>query len=129
MSDLVPVLEANRTVLVVEDHAPTAEVLRGHLEGSGFRVLVAADGTAGMAMARSGGVDLITLDVLMEPVDGWSLFRMLRAERGTSHIPVIFISVVETRPPGTLADGYVTKPFRRRRLMEVVERALEARQR
>jgi CheY-like chemotaxis protein len=113
-----------KTVLVIEDNPPIAMVIAGHLEGAGYRVHRAASGGAGLALARSGGVDLITLDVLMQPIDGWTVFHALRTDPATRMIPIVFVTVVDERPTGLAAEGYVTKPFRGRDLLQVVKRAL-----
>ncbi|HSB70872.1 MAG TPA: response regulator [Candidatus Methylomirabilis sp.] len=117
-----------KTVLVIEDDRPIFLVIKGHLEGAGYRVLGAATGPEGLALARTGGVDLITLDVLMQPLDGWAVFQALRADPATQNIPIVFVTIVDERPAGLVADGYVTKPFRARELLEVVTRALRSAQ-
>jgi DNA-binding response OmpR family regulator len=115
-----------KTVLVIEDDRPISQVIKGHLEGAGYQVLQAASGEEGLAAARSGGVDLITLDVLMEPQNGWRVFRALRNDAATCKIPVVFVTIIEERPEGVVGDGYVTKPFRGRDLIDVVARALSS---
>jgi two-component system, OmpR family, copper resistance phosphate regulon response regulator CusR len=115
-----------KTVLVIEDDRPIFIVIKGHLEGAGYRVLGAESGPEGLAVARAGGVDLITLDVLMQPVDGWRVFHALRADPATQRIPIVFVTIVDQRPEGLVAEGYVTKPFLGRDLLHVIERALRA---
>jgi CheY-like chemotaxis protein len=115
---------APKTVLVVEDNPPIALVIKGHLEGAGYRVVGAASGAEGLALARGGGVDLITLDVLKQPIDGWTVFQALRADPTTREIPIVFVTVVDDHPEGLVAEGFVPKPFRARDLLEAVERAL-----
>jgi CheY-like chemotaxis protein len=116
-----------KTVLVIEDDRPISLVIKAHLEGAGYRVLTTGDGAEGLARARAGGVDLITLDVLMHPVNGWKVLQELRGNPATRRIPVIFVSMVDERPGGLEADGYVRKPFRGRDLLDVVGRVLAAR--
>ena len=115
------------TVLVIEDDRPIALVLKAHLKGAGYRVRTAATGAAGIACARAGGIDLITLDVHMHPVDGWTVLQALRDDPTTRRIPVIVVSMLDERPAGLEADGYVRKPFRGRDLLAVVGRVLAAR--
>lgn len=115
-----------RTVLVIEDHRPNLLMLQGHLEQAGYRVLTATGAAEGLALARAGGVDLVTLDVLMEPVDGWAVFEALRADPSTRDIPVVFVTIVDQPERGEElgAEGYIVKPFRGQSLLAVVERAL-----
>ena len=115
-----------KTVLVIEDHRPNRLVLKGHLEGAGYRVLEATSGRSGLALARAGGVDLITLDMLMEPIDGQTVFRELRADPSTRDIPVVVITIDETMPADLKADGFLAKPFSGQRLLELIERTLDA---
>ena len=114
------------TVLVVEDHPPNRLMLKGHLEGAGYRVLTARGAEDGLALARAGGIDLVTLDVLMEPVDGWAVFRALRADPATQAIPVVFVTIVDQPERGAAlgAEGYIVKPFRGQKLLDVVGTAL-----
>lgn len=113
-----------KTVLVIEDDRPILLVIKGHLEGAGYRVLGAGSGAEGLALARAGGVDLITLDVLMQPIDGWTVFQALRVDPATRKIPIVFITVLDEHPEGLVAEGYVSKPFRARDLINVVGQAL-----
>jgi CheY-like chemotaxis protein len=73
-------------------------------------------------------VDLITLDVLMHPIDGWTVFQALRTDPETRKIPIVFITIVDERPEGLVAEGYLKKPFRGCDLLSVVGRALSAAQ-
>lgn len=96
------------------------------LAQAGYRVVTASGAVEGLALARAGGIDLVTLDVLMEPVDGWAVFEALRADPATHDIPVVFVTIVDQPEWGQElgADGYIIKPFRGQSLLAVVERAL-----
>ncbi len=78
------------TILVVEDHAMSRQVLKALFGYMGHRVLEAADGSAALALARSERPDLIISDVLMPTMDGVEFVRRLRAEAGLEKTPVIF---------------------------------------
>ena len=101
-------------ILVVEDHADLAFGLETALENEGFAVEVAADGSAGLDRAWTGGFDLIILDLMLPRLDG---YRVLRALRGDgSEVPVLVLTArgeeankVQAFTLG--ADDYVTKPF------------------
>jgi two-component system, OmpR family, copper resistance phosphate regulon response regulator CusR len=117
-----------KTVLVIEDDRPISLVIKGHLEGAGYRVLWAGNGIEGLALARTGGVDLITLDVLMHPMDGWAVFQALRDDPATQNIPIVFITIFDEHPEGLIAQGYLKKPFQGRDLLYVVGQALKTAQ-
>ena len=111
-------------VLVVDDD-PTAREMIGRMLGrEGYRVLTAEDGAAGLAAARQHRPDIITLDVMMRGVDGWSVLSQLKADEALRHIPVVVVSVVDDRNLGFAlgAFDYITKPIERERLLETVRR-------
>jgi DNA-binding response OmpR family regulator len=101
-------------ILVIEDHQDLAFGLETALENEGFAVEIAADGSTGLARARSNGIDLIVLDLMLPGLDG---YRVLRALRGAGiEIPVLVLTArgeeankVQAFSIG--ADDYVTKPF------------------
>jgi two-component system alkaline phosphatase synthesis response regulator PhoP len=105
---------AARTVLVVEDDTSIAMGLEMNLTAEGYRVLVAADGEAGLAIARQGGLDLAILDVMLPRLNGFELLRVLRAERFT--VPIIMLSARGAEMDKVMglelgAEDYITKPF------------------
>lgn len=100
-------------ILIVEDEPKIAKLARDYLEKNGFRVLVAADGLSGLAMARHEKPDLVLLDLLLPGMDGRDVCRALRAE---SDVPIIMLTALsgETEQIVGLelgADDYIVKPF------------------
>jgi len=110
------------TVLAIEDDPEVLGIIRAHLAGAGYRVLVATGGESGLELARTQPVDLITLDLLMSPVDGRDVLQRLRADVATCNIPVVLVTVADTLVDGLVADGFVSKPFLGRRLLAEVRR-------
>ena len=105
---------AARTVLVVEDDTSIAMGLEMNLTAEGYRVFVAADGEAGLSIARQGGLDLMILDVMLPRLNGFELLRALRAERFT--VPIIMLSARGAEMDKVMglelgAEDYITKPF------------------
>jgi CheY-like chemotaxis protein len=78
------------TVLVVDDDRVTASVYRHGLEAAGFRVSVAGDGGAALALLRAGPFDVVVLDLLMPVVTGWEVLDTLRG--GADAPPVVVVS-------------------------------------
>jgi putative two-component system response regulator len=115
-----------QTVLAIEDDLEILSIIRAHLVGAGYRVLVATGGEIGLELANTQPVDLITLDLRMSPVNGHDVLRRLRADAATRNIPVILVTVVDTRADEIGADGYVSKPFLARRLLAEVRRLIPA---
>jgi DNA-binding response OmpR family regulator len=106
-------MAAEPRVLVVDDEPMVREVLSRYLERDGFDVEVAADGELAMAAFDADPPDLVLLDLMLPRLDGFEVFRRIRA-RGRS--PVIMITArgeVTDRIVGleTGADDYISKPF------------------
>lgn len=117
-----------KTVLIIEDDPSNLLVLKGHLRQAGYRTLEATDGQTGLDLARGGGIDLITLDLRMAPLDGWAVHRALRDDPVLRAIPVLLITIVDQSPRqlGLEVAGYLAKPFRRQDLLQCIEHALIA---
>ena len=80
------------TVLVVEDSVGVRELQRVILEGAGYEVLTAVDGTDGAARLSGDPVDLVLSDVEMPGMDGFTLTRKVRATRGWEGVPVVIMT-------------------------------------
>ena len=105
-------------VLVVEDNAMQAEVIRRYLERDGHSTTLVRDGSAAIEVARRRRPDLVILDVMMPGTDGLEVCRALRAE---SDVPVLMLTARSTeddllRGLAVGADDYVTKPYSPREL-------------
>ncbi len=101
-------------ILIVEDEPKTGDYLRQGLTEAGFVVDLARDGWDGLELARSGGYDLLILDVMLPGLDGWRVLAGTR--RAGLETPVLFLSArdrVEDRVKGLElgADDYLVKPF------------------
>jgi DNA-binding response OmpR family regulator len=103
-------------VLVIEDEPSVAHIIRLLLEGRGHEVLVADDGSRGVATAMRRSPDAILLDLMMPFMDGFSVLEALRDNERTAGVPVMVLSAlrkesVEERCYGLGAKQYVRKPF------------------
>jgi DNA-binding response OmpR family regulator len=115
-----------RTVLVVEDEARIAGLVRDYLEHAGFAVLTAGDGAGGLALARARRPDAIVLDLGLPRVDGLDVIRALRR---ASTVPIVILTARgdETDRIAGLelgADDYVAKPFSPRELVARIRAVL-----
>jgi two-component system cell cycle response regulator DivK len=79
-------------ILVVEDNALNAKLLRDVLEQRGYRVLVATTGEDGVAIARAKLPSLVLMDIQLPGISGIEAFRRLRAEDATRDIPVVAVT-------------------------------------
>ncbi len=73
----------------------------------------------------------VTMDIVMQPINGWELLMSLKSDPRTSHIPVIVITIVDQPGTGVLlgADEYIVKPVQKPTLMAAIERCLNNRPR
>jgi PAS domain S-box-containing protein len=110
------------TVLVVDDDAGVRNLLGRFLSREGFRVETALDGETGLELARELIPTIITLDVLMPGMDGWSVLSSLKADPALAAIPVVILSVVDDKPMGFAlgVSEYLTKPIDRKGLTAVL---------
>lgn len=115
---------AGPLVLVVDDEESARELLARQFAAEGYRVLTAAGGEAGLRLARQHGPELITLDVLMPDLDGWSVLEALKRSPETSDIPVVMCTVVDDRRRGFRlgATDYLTKPVDRAALSRTLDK-------
>jgi signal transduction histidine kinase/DNA-binding response OmpR family regulator len=110
-------------LLVVDDDESVHHLLSATLEKEGYRLLHAYDGQQAIEIARSAAPDVITLDVMMPRVDGWSVLGQLKSAPETARIPVIMISILDERTLGYSmgASEFMTKPIDRARLVALVK--------
>jgi diguanylate cyclase (GGDEF)-like protein len=109
-------IEAAMKILVVDDDAETARLVRRWYKGRPFQVLDAKDGEDGVRCAISEKPDIILMDLMMPRTNGFEASRRLKADPATAGIPVILLSA--RREPQTKReafdagiDHYVEKPF------------------
>ncbi len=117
------------TILVIDDEPGARELLRRTLERAGYRVECATSGERGLSLAREIRPDLITLDILMPQIDGWSVLTTLKADDSLQDIPVIVVTMTDDQELGYAlgAADYMSKPIDRARLTRVVERLVVGR--
>ncbi len=101
-------------LLVVEDEARMAYLLRKGLTEEGHIVTCASDGAEGLTLAKSYEFDVIILDVMMPKLSGYELAKRLRAEKVRT--PILMLTAKDSVPDMVRgldlgADDYMTKPF------------------
>ena len=114
-------------ILVIDDEQTVRDLMRRFLAREGFDVVTAHDGEEGLALARQLHPALITLDVLMPGLDGWSVLQALKADPELAEIPVVMLTIVDEKNKGYAlgASEYVTKPIDRERLRALLARFCE----
>ncbi|TLM65652.1 MAG: response regulator [Deltaproteobacteria bacterium] len=102
----------DRAILIIEDDLHFARLLAEMVRARRFKVLVAADGENGIALAERFQPSAVILDVMLPHIDGWAVMRHLKDNPRTRHIPVHFITCLdeERKALGMGAIGYLRKP-------------------
>ncbi|WP_367065865.1 diguanylate cyclase [Oryzisolibacter sp. LB2S] len=103
------------TLLIVDDDRQSRLLLTELFEGE-YRIIAAKNGLQALERARAHMPDLILLDVLMPEMDGMAVIHALKREDSTRHIPVIFITALDSTADEEQgldlgAVDYITKPF------------------
>jgi two-component system, OmpR family, response regulator MprA len=100
-------------ILIIEDEDRIRQFLQRGLSFEGYRVDAAADGNAGLELARENPPDLVLLDIMLPGIDGIEVCRRLRQ---VSEVPILMLTAkeaIEDRVAGldAGADDYLVKPF------------------
>jgi signal transduction histidine kinase len=108
------------TALVVDDDLQAANLIRLHLDADGFEVLHAASAEIALAYVAERRFSLITIDVLLPDMDGWSLLGRLTGTAALRSTPVVMISIVADRARGLAAGAaaVIQKPVSRHELRQ-----------
>ncbi|HOW70053.1 MAG TPA: response regulator [Phycisphaerae bacterium] len=109
-------MRVGKTILVVEDEADLAKMLRFNLEREGYNCRCVADGREAVANARRDPPDLLLLDRMLPGISGDEVLQQLKREPLTATIPTIMLTAKSEETDALVgfalgADDYVTKPF------------------
>ncbi len=113
-------------ILLVEDNELNRDMLMRRLEKKGYRVVIAVDGKAGLALGQSEAPDLILMDMSLPVLDGWEATRQLKSSPQTRSIPIIALTAHAMSADRSKAieagcDDYDTKPVDLSRLLGKIE--------
>lgn len=115
-------------ILVVDDEEDLCEILKFNLENEGYTVDTANSAEEALKLQLTN-YDLLLLDVMMGEISGFRMARMLKAEKSTAEIPIIFITAKDTENDTVTgfnlgADDYISKPFSLREVLVRVKAVL-----
>jgi CheY-like chemotaxis protein len=103
-----------KKVLIVEDEPNLLDFMKIILESAGFTAIPALDGEKALEILKKDPVDLVVLDIILPKIDGFSVFKYLRADIKTHNIPVLVVSGRSAMKDTFLslgADGFLAKPM------------------
>lgn len=122
----VPNKPTKGLVLVIDDDLDAQNQLKESLLEAGFRVSCASSGEQGLSLAKRIHPDLITLELLMSPIDGWDVLQRLKDDPELKDIPVILISNAGSQNMGFAlgAVDYLIKPIDSSNLVSSLQKHL-----
>jgi two-component system OmpR family response regulator len=121
------------TILVVDDSPMIVDVFVAMLERGGFRPIAAYSGEEALEVLKDVTPDLILLDIMMEPMDGWETLERIKTNPETKDIPVMMLTAKQLTPDeaqeyGVYLEDYIMKPTTHRQLYEAIEYVLKRRE-
>ena len=130
LASVTPGDEALRTLLYVEDNPANLQLVEQLIaRRPGMRLLAAADGDTGVALARTRRPDVILMDINLPGISGIEALAILRGDPATAHIPVVALSA--NAIPRDIEKGleagfcrYLTKPIKVHEFMDALDEAL-----
>jgi len=120
------------TILIVENEVSNRLLIEKVLSTQGYRCLSASNGREALDVLDREAVDLILTDLSMPVLDGYRTIQLIRERPGMAHIPIVAVTAYALNDENEAAmhigcNEYLTKPFKPRQLLEVVERLLPQR--
>jgi CheY-like chemotaxis protein len=121
------------SILVVDDSPFIVDVFVTMLERGGYRTVAAYGGGECLEILKTVTPDLILLDIMMEPMDGWETLEKIKENPLTKDIPVLMLTAKQLTPAeaqeyGIYIEDYVLKPITHRELYDAIEHVLNRRQ-
>ena len=116
------------SILVVDDEEDLCEILKFNLENEGYEVDTANSAEEALKMDISS-YNLLLLDVMMGEISGFKMANMLKKDKKTANVPIIFITAKDTENDTVTgfnlgADDYISKPFSLREVIARVKAVL-----
>ncbi len=121
------------SILVVDDSPFIVDIFVTMLERGGYKTYSAYSGEECLEILRTEIPDLILLDIMMEPMDGWQTLNAIKNNPSTRMIPVMMLTAKQLTPTeaqeyGIYIEDYIMKPITHRELYEAIEHILDRKQ-
>ena len=118
-----------KTILYVEDNEFNRKIVRDLLKRTGYALIEAQDGEAGVAAARDKRPDLILMDIQLPKISGIEATRRLRADPATAATPIIALTSFalsgdEQKAKEAGATAYLAKPYSPKELLGLIRTIL-----
>jgi DNA-binding response OmpR family regulator len=119
-----------KKVLCIEDDQEMIDLIKLILERKGFQFVGAVGGREGLEAIAREKPDLVLLDIMMPDIDGWDVYRQMKANEAFKDLPVIVVTAKAQSIDKVLGlhiakvDDYVTKPFGPKELLRSINKVL-----
>lgn len=125
-----------KKVLIVDDEPDAVDFTKEVLEGEGYTVVTASDGSKGLAAMRRENPDLVVLDVQMPDMDGFEVFQAMKKDESLKAIPVVMLTGIREKVGigfsademknfmGERPSDYIEKPIDPAKLRDAVNKIL-----
>ncbi|KQC05485.1 MAG: two-component system response regulator [Methanolinea sp. SDB] len=120
------------TVMVVDDSPFIVDIFMTMLERGGYRSVAAYSGEECLEILDTVKPDLILLDIMMEPMDGWETLMHIKNRHSLKDVPVMMLTAKQLTPSeaqeyGIYIEDYIMKPITHRELYDAIENLLNRR--
>ncbi|MGD2148492.1 MAG: response regulator [Anaerolineae bacterium] len=118
--------ESRKLIVCIEDEPEMIDLIKLILRRANYDFVGAVGGVEGLEAVRNHKPDLVLLDLMMPDVDGWEVYRQMKAEDAIKDTPVIVITAKAQSIDRVLGlhiakvDDYITKPFGPQELLDSV---------
>ena len=107
---------APKKILIVEDEADIAQLVKLYLEKDGFRTTIASTGIEALTLIKTNRPDMVVLDLMLPEIDGLEVCKKIRSAPDTALLPILMLTAKAEESDTIIglelgADDYVTKPF------------------
>lgn len=122
------------TILIIENEVSNRILIERVLSTRGYRCIAASNGLEALQILEHECVSLILTDLSMPVMDGYRTTRLIRERPGMEQVPIVAVTAYAQSDENEAAlqigcNEYLTKPFKPRQLLEVVDRLLPGRDR
>ncbi len=123
--------QRDKTRILIADDESNIRALVSSMLNKDYVVLEASDGEEAVNVTRSQKPALVLMDIMMPKVDGYAACSIIKANQTTKRIPVVMLTAIDYElnkklAEETGADGYITKPFSLRGLLDAVSQFLQS---
>ena len=117
-------------VLCIDDEAGVVELVQLIMNKEHLTVKGASSGDEGLAIMRESLPGVVLLDIMMPDMDGWEVFKQIKADEALKDIPIIIVTARSSSFEEIIAreragvDDYITKPFTPDQMRQSIKKAL-----